>query len=120
MPVVPEWKVTAGIQYRTQLPWEGLSALARFDYAYTDESVNGTNASVSLFGASTSTPQTQESYDIGSLYFSVESDDGWSAWLGVDNLWDERAITFIWPRFSDNRVFTVRPREISAGVYFTF
>ncbi|GHD38318.1 TonB-dependent receptor [Halioglobus pacificus] len=115
LPVVPEWKVAASLQYGTELPWSGLTGVARFDYNYVDESVNGTNASVSLFGASTSSPQVQPSYDVGSLYFSVESVNGWSAWIGVDNLWDERAITFISPRFSDDRVFTLRPREISVG-----
>lgn len=122
LPIVPEWKVAASIEYRTELPWEGLSALARFDYNYQGDSVNSTNASVLLFGdGNVTSPQTQPAYDISSLYFTVESEEnGWSAWVGIDNLWDERAITFIAPRFGDDRAFTVRPREITMGLYKSF
>jgi hypothetical protein len=82
--------------------------------------VNGTNASVLLFGASATVPSVQPAYEIGSLYFSIDSEAGWSLWLGVDNLWDERALTFIVPRFGDDRAYTIRPREISLGWYKSF
>ncbi|MEM1111394.1 MAG: TonB-dependent receptor [Pseudomonadota bacterium] len=121
LPVVPEWKVAASLQYSSELPWNGLIGTARFDYNYVGESVNGTNASVALFGVGATEIQTQPSYELGALYFELASATGaWTAWLGVSNLWDERAVTFIWPRFSDNRQFTVRPREISAGMYYSF
>ncbi|MFT4874647.1 TonB-dependent receptor [Congregibacter sp.] len=120
LPVVPEWKIVASLEYNTDLPWAGLSAMARFDYNFVDESVNGTNASVLLFGASATVPSVQPAYEIGSLYFSIDSEAGWSLWLGVDNLWDERALTFIVPRFGDDRAYTIRPREISLGWYKSF
>ncbi|MEO0424627.1 MAG: TonB-dependent receptor [Pseudomonadota bacterium] len=120
LPVVPEWKVAANLLYSTDLPWRGLSLTARFDYNFTDESVNGTNASVSLFGAQASVPRTQPAYDVGSLYFTIESDSNWTVWLGIDNLWDERALTFIAPRFGDDRAFTLRPREVSVGMFYEF
>ena len=120
LPVVPEWKTFASLQYDTELPFNGLSLTARLDYNFVDESVNGSTASVSLFGASTSLPATQPDYEISSLYVTVNSENGWTAWLGVDNLFDERAITFIAPRFSDNRAFTIRPREITLGIFYEF
>lgn len=120
LPAVPEWKTFASLAYSAPLPWAGLTGTARFDYNYVDESVNATNASALLFGASSTVPAVQPSYDVGSLYFSVDSDSGWTAYLGVDNLWDERAITFISPRFSDDRAYTLRPREISLGFYKEF
>ncbi|MFT6693575.1 MAG: iron complex outermembrane receptor protein [Neolewinella sp.] len=122
LPVVPEWKVAASLEYRTDLPFEGLTGMARFDYNYTGESVNSTQASVLLFAGSGPTAvDTQPAYDIGSLFFTVESEEnGWSAWIGIDNLWDERAITFIAPRFGDGRAFTIRPREISVGFWQSF
>ncbi|MFK7830654.1 MAG: TonB-dependent receptor [Congregibacter sp.] len=120
LPAVPEWKTVASIQYNADLPWDGLSGMMRFDYNFVDESVNGTRASVSLFGASATVPATQPSYEVGSLIFTVESESGWSAWLGIDNLWDERAITYIYPRFADDRAFTLRPREISVGWFMEF
>jgi len=121
LPVVPQWKVHTSLQYNTDISWwSGVTGMARFDYNYVGESVNGTNASVSLFGASSSVPAVQPSYEVASLYFTLESEAGWSAWLGIDNLTDERALTFIAPRFSDNRAYTIRPREVSIGLYYDF
>ncbi|MEM8935184.1 MAG: TonB-dependent receptor [Pseudomonadota bacterium] len=120
LPAVPEWKLTAGVNYETELPWSGLTGYARFDVAHTGESVNGTTTSVSLFGAGVTVPQTQPAYQIGDLSVGIKSDADWQVWFSVNNIWDERAITYIWPRFSDNRVFTVRPREFRIGVYKGF
>lgn len=120
LPAVPEWKVNASVVYRTPLNWRGLDFTGRFDYSFVDESVNGTTASVSLYGGTGTTPRTQPSYDVGSLYFNVDSPNGWSFYVGIDNLWDERAITYIWPRFGDDRAFTLRPREVVMGFYIDF
>jgi len=120
LPAVPEWKVQASAQYDTALPWAGLQGNVRFDYSFVDESVNGTRASVSLFGASATIPATQPSYQTGNLRFSVTTPKGTQFWLALQNIWDERAITYIYPRFSDDRVFTVRPRTVMAGVYLEF
>ena len=106
--------------YDTELPFNGLSLTARLDYNFVDESVNGSTASVSLFGASTSLPATQPDYEISSFVRHGEFRKRLTAWLGVDNLFDERAITFIAPRFSDNRAFTIRPREITLGIFYEF
>lgn len=120
LPATPKWKYTAGINYVTELPWGNMEGFARFDYSFTGSSTNGTQASVSLFGAGTTLPATQPSYQIGDLSFGVRSENDWEVRLSINNLWDERAITYIWPRFSDNRVFTVRPREIRIGLYRGF
>lgn len=120
LPAVPEWKASASLVYNTPLPWTGLEGYARFDVSYVGESVNATNASIRLFGAETTVPAIQPAYDLGDLSFGVLSDNGWEAWISVNNLWDERAITYIYPRFSDDRVFTVRPREVRVGFYKDF
>lgn len=122
LPAVPEWKVFASLQYSTPLEfWPGMNGTARFDYNYVDESVNGTSASVSLFGASTAPISVQPAYEIGSLLFTVEPEEGnWSVWMGIDNLWDERPLTFIAPRFGDERAFTIRPRELTVGLWYSF
>ena len=65
-------------------------------------------------------PQEQPAYQIGNLRFAVANENGWEVWLAVNNLWDERAVTYIWPRFSDNRVFTIRPRELRVGFFKSF
>ncbi|MEM8500230.1 MAG: TonB-dependent receptor [Pseudomonadota bacterium] len=120
LPAVPELKATFSAAYSAPLPWEGLTGTARFDYNYVAESVNATRASILLFGASNGEPRMQPSYSLGNLYFSVATEDDTEFWLGVDNVWDERAITYIYPRFGDDRVFTVRPRTVRLGIYKPF
>lgn len=122
LPAVPEWKLFASAQYNSDLPWwPGMTGSARFDYNYVDDSLNATQASIALFGAANAPISQQPAYDIGSLYFSLEPEEGnWSVWLGIDNLWDERPLTFIAPRFGDERAFTIRPREISMGIWYGF
>ncbi|MEM7280135.1 MAG: TonB-dependent receptor [Pseudomonadota bacterium] len=122
LPAVPEWKVAAGALFTTPLAWGdgGLEGYMRYDFSFVGDSVNGTNASVSLFGAGSTVPQRQPSYTISDFSIGVRSESGWETWLSINNVWDERAITYIWPRFSDNRVFTVRPREIRLGFYKSF
>ena len=119
LPATPDLKWSASAQYTGDLS-DSLEWYTRFDFSYTGSSVNGTNASVQLFGAGVTVPQTQPSYALGDFSIGVNADSGWSVWASVNNVWDERAITYIWPRFSDNRVFTVRPREFRLGVYKSF
>ena len=120
LPAVPDLKVAAGMLYSTSLPWAGLEGYARFDISHVDDSVNATNASILLFGAERSVPVHQPAYQIGDLSFGVKTDNGWEAWLSINNLWDERAITYVYPRFADDRAFTVRPREVRIGIYKAF
>lgn len=120
LPAVPEWKAQFSMEYATALPWAGLEGNVRFDFSHVGESVNATNASVLLFGAETSVPAIQPAYNLGNLRFSVNTPGETSFWLSINNVWDERAITYIWPRFGDDRVFTVRPQEVWAGFYKPF
>jgi len=121
LPAVPEWAVAAGISYTRDLPWAGLEGSARFDVSHVGESVNATTASISQFGAGVSLPAVQEAYQIGDLSFGVSSEDNdWELSLSINNLWDERAVTYIQPRFSDDRVLTVRPRTFRLGLYKGF
>ena len=117
LPAVPDLKVAASALYSTTLPWAGLEGYARFDFSHVDDSVNSTNASVLLFASGATVPAHQPAYQLGDLSFGVKTEDGWEAWVSINNLWDERAITYVYPRFGDDRVFTVRPREIRFGIY---
>ena len=120
LPAVPDWKLAAGILYSTDLPWPGYEGYARFDFYHTGDSVNATNASILLFGAERTVPAPQPAYQTGYLSFGVKGENGWEAWLSINNIWDERAITYIYPRFADDRAFTIRPREFRVGIYKAF
>ncbi len=121
LPATPNWQLSASMQYTTPLPWKDeLEAYFRFDASHTGNSVNGIPASVVLFAANQTPVQEQPAYQIGDVSFGVRSPGDWEVWLSVNNVWDERAITYIWPRFSDGRSFTVRPREIRLGLYKQF
>lgn len=120
LPAVPELKLAASVLYSTDLPWAGLEGYTRFDFSHVGDSVNATNASILLFGAERTVPAKQPAYQLGDLSFGVKTDTGWEAWLSINNLWDERAITYIYPRFADDRAFTVRPREFRVGIYKAF
>ncbi|MEM8683090.1 MAG: hypothetical protein AAGF72_06650, partial [Pseudomonadota bacterium] len=122
LPAVPQWKTFASLQYSAEPEWlRGLRGTARFDYNFVDDSLNATTASIAFFGDSNSPISEQPSYEIGSLYFTVEpSDSSWQVWLGIDNLWDERPLTYVNPRFGDERAYTIRPREVSVGFWKGF
>lgn len=122
LPAVPDWKTFASLQYTAEVPWfPGLMGTARFDYNFVDDSLNATTASIQFFGDSNSPISEQPSYEVGSLYFTAEPEDGsWQVWLGIDNLWDERPLTYVNPRFGDERAFTIRPREVSVGFWLGF
>ena len=92
LPVVPEWKTFASIQYNRDLPWNGLSAMARFDYNFVDEFGQRHECiRVSPFGASASVPTVAVPTRSDRSTSCSNPSEGWTAWLGVDNLWDERA-----------------------------
>lgn len=121
LPATPSWQVSASMQYTTPLPWQDeLEGYFRFDASHTGQSLNGLAASVALFGAGNSVVQEQPAYQIGDITLGARAAGNWDVSLSINNVWDERAITYIWPRFSDGRSFTVRPREIRLNLYKQF
>lgn len=121
LPATPSWALSGGIQYTTPLEWlDEMEAYFRFDVSHTGRSVNGLEASVALFGAGTTLVEEQPAYQIGDLTIGTRVPGDWDIALSINNVWDENAITYIWPRFSDGRAFTVRPREIRLNLYKEF
>ncbi|MEM9880256.1 MAG: TonB-dependent receptor, partial [Pseudomonadota bacterium] len=121
LPATPSWQASVSAQYDKPLSiGEDLEAYGRVDLYHTGSAINGTNASVALFGAQTATPETIPSYESGYLSFGVRKKDDWQIWLAVNNFWDEQAVTWIAPRFSDGRSYALRPREFVLGFYKPF
>ncbi len=118
LPTTPKWKLTASAQYTHVLPWADTSGYARFDFSHVGNSVNGIPGSLANFGSGTAV-QTQPNYQIGNLRLGIEAAD-WEVSFAVNNIWDERAVEYIWPRFGTDRFIHNRPRELRIGMRKTF
>jgi hypothetical protein len=64
-------------------------------------------SSTLLRGAVTTMP----SYSITNLRVGMDG-DSWRLILALNNVADERAITYVPTRWTDGRVYSVRPREL--------
>ena len=62
---------------------------------------------------------TQAAYETGDIRFGLEGEH-WSGSLFVDNLWDERAVTFRSNRWAVPRLSIVRPRTIGLQFRYDF
>lgn len=121
LPATPKWKVNASVEYNHPIDFvEDAEVYVRFDANHIGNSVNGLASSVALFGAGTAEVENQPAYQLGYLSLGMRKEEDWEIWLSVNNIWNEQAVTYIWPRFSDGRQFTVRPREFRIGLYKPF
>jgi outer membrane receptor protein involved in Fe transport len=111
LPLSPDWKASFGAEI--SFPFAGTDGYLRLDYSYVDEQTNATEGSRLLTSSSTlrGTITTMDSYSIGNLIFGVARDD-WSASLSLNNITDERAITYVPTRWTDGRLYAARPREL--------
>jgi outer membrane receptor protein involved in Fe transport len=89
----------------------------RADLAYVGEVVTN------LEGFESVTAQagvsTQAAYETGDLRFGLEA-DGWSAALFVENVWDERAVTFRSNRWARPRLSIAQPRTFGLQFRYDF
>ena len=59
------------------------------------------------------------SYSIANLKFGIEG-ESWGVSLAVNNITDERAITYVPTRWTDGRRYSVRPREVTLNYRKSF
>jgi outer membrane receptor protein involved in Fe transport len=111
LPLSPEWKASLGAEIG--FPFVGKDGYLRLDYSYVGEQTNATQGSTLLTSSSflRGNITTMDSYSIGNLIFGVEG-DGWGASLSLNNVTDERAITYVPTRWTDGRLYSARPREL--------
>jgi iron complex outermembrane recepter protein len=117
LPLTPDWTATLGIEFRSTARWLEAQPFARFDYAYVGESVNSLEGIESV--VSGNPVEILPSYQTGDLRFGLES-DGWTASLFIDNLWDERAVTFISNRWATQRYSINQPRTFGIQLRLNF
>jgi len=112
LPLSPETKFSLGVEYN--FPLNDSDAYVRLDYSYVGEQTNATQGSTLLTSSSLLRGNITEmpSYDTTNLVMGIDRDT-WSLRLAVDNVTDERAVTYVPTRWTDGRLYSVRPREFS-------
>jgi outer membrane receptor protein involved in Fe transport len=119
LPLSPELKGSLGVEYG--FPVGNSDGYLRLDYSYTDEQTNATSgstlltSSVNLRGNITTMP----SYSIGNLMMGW-GNESWSVRFSVKNITDERAMTYKPTRWTDGRIYSVRPREFTMNYRYNF
>jgi len=112
LPLSPELKGSLGVEYG--FPVGNSDGYLRLDYSYVGEQTNATQGSTlltssdNLRGEITNMP----SYSLGNLVLGW-GNESWSVRFAVNNVTDERAVTYVPTRWTDGRLYSVRPREFT-------
>jgi len=119
LPLSPEWKASFGAEYT--FPVGNSDGYMRLDYSYVDEQTNGTQGSSLLTssGLLRGNIFTMPSYSLANLKIGWGT-ESWGVSFAVNNLTDERAITYKPTRWTDGRLYSVRPREFTMNFRFNF
>ena len=86
----------------------------RLDYSYVDKQTNATQGSTLLTSSTLlrGTITTMPSYSIANLVAGI-GNESWSLRLALNNIADDRGITYVPTRWTDGRQYSVRPREFT-------
>jgi outer membrane receptor protein involved in Fe transport len=112
LPLAPEVKFSLGAELGFMAgDWDGF---ARIDYSYVDEQTNSTQGSQLLTSSTLlrGTTTTMPDYSIANLIVGFSKDD-WNINIALNNIADERAITYVPTRWTDGRLYSARPRELT-------
>ena len=126
MPISPEFKYYFALEY-TVWDWRGLGDLwARYDTSYQSEVYNGLSTAIAEDPEGRQPAWTQSNFQLG-----IETRKGPQIVLEVNNVWDERTISWLdsgsnfqAAQFGDPRFHNVRsyvaPRSIGLSATFRF
>ena len=119
LPLSPDLKASFGAEYN--FPVGDNDGYIRLDYSYVDEQTNGTQGSTLLTSSDLlrGNITTMPSYSLGNLKVGMGSDT-WDVSLALNNITDERAITYVPTRWTDGRLYSVRPRELTLNFRSNF
>jgi outer membrane receptor protein involved in Fe transport len=112
LPLSPRIKWTLGAEYG--FPMANSDGFVRLDWSYVDEQTNATQGSTLLTssGLLRGTITTMPSYSIANLIAGM-GNESWSIQFALNNIADERAVTYVPTRWTDGRQYSVRPREFT-------
>jgi outer membrane receptor protein involved in Fe transport len=115
LPLSPKYKVYLGAEYGFPVSTFNAQGYVSIDYSYTDEQTNATQGSLLLTSSDYLRDRTgvttMPSYSITNLRVGMDGET-WRVILALNNVADERAITYVPTRWTDGRVYSVRPREL--------
>jgi iron complex outermembrane receptor protein len=119
LPLSPELKYSLGAEFGFAMG--NSDAYLRLDYSFTDEQTNGTQGSSLLTssGLLRGTIATLPSYSIANVKFGWGTDK-YDLSFALNNIADERAITYKPTRWADGRLYSVRPRELVMRYRYNF
>lgn len=111
LPLSPELKYSLGAEFAFAMG--NSDGYLRVDHSFVDEQTNGTQGSSLLTSSSLlrGTITTLPDYSITNLILGWGSDD-YNVSISLNNVADERALTYKPTRWTDGRVYSVRPREL--------
>ncbi len=114
LPLSPRIKWSLGTEYT--FPAGNSDGYVRLDYSYVDEQTNATGGSSLLTSSSLlrGTITTMPSYSIANLIAGIENDT-WGVRFSVNNITDERAVTYVPTRWTDGRQYSARPLEFTVS-----
>jgi len=112
LPLSPRIKWALGAEYA--FPVGNSDGYVRLDWSYVDEQANATEGSALLTSSDflRGNITTMPSYNIGNLIMGI-GNDSWNIRFALNNLTDERAVTYVPTRWTDGRQYSVRPREFT-------
>lgn len=127
LPLTPDWQASLGFEWRPRGQLLNAQPFARLDVAYVGEVVTSLEGIQSVIGASG--VETLDAYETGDLRFGLEG-ERWSGSVFIDNVTDERAVTFLGKRWGDlsapdvshstQRLTINRPRTIGIQLRYEF
>jgi iron complex outermembrane recepter protein len=117
LPLTPEWSGALGIEWRGRGQLMNAQPFARLDLAYVGEVVSNLEGFESVVGQAG--VATLPGYETGDFRIGLEG-ERWTGSLFVDNLWDERAVTFRSNRWAAPRESIIRPRTYGLQLRYHF
>ncbi len=117
LPLTPDWSASLGVEWRSRGQLLNAQPFVRVDLAYVGEVVTNLEGFESVIGQAGVT--TQDAYDTGDIRFGLEG-EGWSTAIFVQNVWDERAVTFRSNRWAEPRLSLIRPRTVGLQFRYDF
>lgn len=117
LPLTPEWSGALGVEWRPRGQLMNAQPFARLDFAYVGEVVTNLEGFESVVGQAG--VSTQDAYETADFRIGLEG-EVWSGSFFVENLSDERAVTFRSNRWAEPRLTITRPRTYGLQFRYEF